>query len=225
MAGFKLDLDKEISFGKGASGNYPTKTSINLVPPKKGLLTTRKGVLEVILAALVILMLVIFLVIRPLVQMTSAKAQVKDLQSRIDDANKTIESMHDIEEEYAHYTTEGMTDEEQSRIDRISVMRLVEKAEAAGGSFRSWTVSGNVMTLQVDGSSLSGLNQVAAALEREPIVERCVINTADKGRNHDTGDVEVSFIVYLMTPADGQQAEAPAPAENNNADQTEEEAE
>ena len=90
-----------------------------------------------------------------------------------------------------------MTAEELSRVDRDEVMRLVEKSVVSSGAVKGWEISGNVMTLQVSGSSLAELNQIAAALEQESMVDRCVINTADKGNKDDAGGVSVSFIVYL----------------------------
>ncbi|MBR0380762.1 MAG: hypothetical protein IJH62_09480 [Mogibacterium sp.] len=197
----KLDLNKEISLG-GSSGKIPrnkvpTKTSINLVPQKESFLKSKDGLRKLILCMILAILLLVFFVIMPLVRLSSANARIKDLRAQLDEANQTIESHGNIEEEYAHYTTDGMTAEELSRVDRDKVMRLVEKSVVSSGAVNGWEITGNVMTLNVSGSSLAELNQIAAALEKESLVDRCVINTADKGSTKDNGMVAVSFIVYL----------------------------
>ena len=92
--------------------------------------------------------------------------------------------------------------EEMNMVDRVQVMKLVQDALIKGGVAKAWTLSENMMTFDVTGASLSELNQIAAALEQEPIVERCVINTANKGGD-DTANVAVSFVIYLTQPAEG----------------------
>lgn len=199
----KLDLNKEISLGGGSSsgkiprGKMPSKTSINLVPKKESFFSSRANLSKLILGMVLLLLLIAFFVVRPIVQLSMANAKIRDMQAQLDEANKTLEAKGSIEEEYAHYTTDGMTKEELSRVDRDKVMKLVEKSVASSGAVKSWEISGNIMTLQVNGSSLAELNQIASALENEPLVDRCVINTADKGSSEDDGGVSVSFIVYL----------------------------
>lgn len=192
MAG-NIDLNKEISLGGKSSGKRPTKTSINLVIKKE-----RKVSPILLIGSIVLALLLIFvLVIRPVINLTAANARVDQLQTQLDEANKKIESLGDIEQEYAHYTTAGMTQEELSRVDRVKVMKLVEDSVVNSGAVRSWSISGNIMELQVRGASLSELNQIAGALENESLVERCVINTADRGKQTDLSGVDVTFIVYL----------------------------
>ena len=207
MAG-NLDLNKEISLGGKPSGKRPTKTSINLVIKKE-----RKISPILLIGSIVLALLLIFvLVVRPVIRLTAANARVDQLQTQLDEANKKIESIGDVEQEYAHYTTAGMTQEELERVDRVKVMKLVEDAVVNSGTVKSWSIVENTMELQVVGSSLSELNQIAAALEKEPLVERCVINTADRGQKTNLSGVDVTFIVYLNQ--DGAQNDA-APASDS----------
>lgn len=214
----KLDLNKEISLGGGSGkiprGKVPSKTSINLVPKKESFFSSKANISKLILGMILAILLLVFFVVRPLVQLSMANAKIKDLQSQLDEANRTIEAKGNIEEEYAHYTTEGMTAEELSRVDRDKVMRLVEKTVGSSGAVKGWEISGNIMTLQVSGASLAELNQIAAALDNEPMVDRCVINTADKGSSEDAGGVSVSFIVYLNPEGAAQGNESSAATDN-----------
>ena len=205
-----IDFNKEISLGRGggnkiSAANRPTKTSINLVPKKESIMSTRRGRSYVILGSILALLLVVALVVMPFIRLQSANARVASLQKQLEEANAAIKEMGGIEEEYAHYTTEGMTEEELTRVNRAKVMKLVEDAVVNSGVVDRWSISGNTMTLQVSGASLAELNQVAAALEDKDMVERCVINTADRGSRADTGNVEATFVVYLNA-ADGSAA-------------------
>ena len=210
MANLKIDLNKEVSLGK-SRGAIPTKTSINLVVKKESFLKSKKALPTIILGVLVVVLIVGFFLVKPLISLASANARISDLQAQLDETNKTIESMGYIEEEYAHYTTEGMTAKEISRVDRVKVMKLVEDSVVHSGVVKSWNLSENTMALEVRGASLSELNQIAGALEEEPIVDRCVITTANKGDAKNEGNVAVSFIVYLN---DAETAAKVSEAEN-----------
>lgn len=202
MAGLNIDLNKEISVGKVSRGKMPTKTTINLVPKKESVLSTRKGVTAIVLGSLLVVVLALVLIVRPIIGLMNANARVDALTAQLDEINSTIAANTAVEEEYAHYTYEGMTEEEMSRVDRVQIMKLVEDALISGGVAKAWALSGNIMTFEVSGASLAELNQIAAALENEPIVERCVINNANKG-NSDTTGVAVSFVIYLVKPTEG----------------------
>lgn len=180
----------------------PTKTSINLVPKKEKYLSTKKGITTAAVGAVIVLALAFLLIIRPIISLANANARVNELTSQLDEVNQQITANAEKEDEYAHYTYEGLTKEEMNRVDRVQVMKLVQDALIKGGVAKAWTLSGNVMTFDVSGASLSELNQIAAALEQQPIVERCVINNANKG-SADNSNVAVSFVIYLKQPAEG----------------------
>lgn len=205
MAKLDLSLNKDISLGSKPRGKMPTKTSINLVVKKESKVNLTMMILVIILA----LLLLVLLVVKPIVSLTTETARVTQLNDELSEANTIIASYGDVEKEYAHYTTAGMTAEELERIDRVTVMKLVEDSVVNSGAVKSWSISGNNMVLQVHGANLAELNHIAAALEKEPIVERCVINTANKAYKKDASGVTVSFVVYL-TQDDGSQAETGA---------------
>ena len=98
---------------------------------------------------------------------------------------------------------------------------LVEKALAEGYTLRSWTVSENIMTLQMTGSSLKELNRLSQILEQESIVDQCVITTADRSEKNDVRtDVAATFTIYLQR-ADTETAADQAAASETAAPETE----
>lgn len=205
-----INLDQEITLGRKSQGKMPTKTSINLVVKKESALKTRKGITWTIIGALAVVLLAGLLIVRPIIGLISARAEVEDLTSELEQINKEIGDNADIEKEYAHYTIEDMTPDELARVDRVSVMRLVDTVNKSGGSVTGFELSENVMVIKEQGSTLAELNNIAQTLEQQDIVERCVINSADKGKQ-DTAGVEASFIIYLTNgETEGEEGNADA---------------
>ena len=68
---------------------------------------------------------------------------------------------------------------------------------------RSWSVSENVLTVEIGGPSLESLNLLAKSLEDNPIVNSCAITTANKdGQRQAAGEVLAKLIVYLQKPVE-----------------------
>lgn len=67
---------------------------------------------------------------------------------------------------------------------------------------RSWSVSENVLTVEVSGPSLEALNLLGKQLEESPIVNSCTITTANMGTGKGGGEVWAKLIVYLQQPAE-----------------------
>lgn len=187
--------------GKGGKsrGKLPEKTTINLVIKDENSIKPQIAVPAIILICLLAAVFGKFAVADRLISASRAAGQVTELRSGLDSAYEKLAFYADVEDKYAHYTYSGMTEEELTRVDRVDVMKLVEKALAEGYTLRSWTVSENIMTLQMTGSSLKELNRLSQILEQEPIVDQCVITTADRSEKNDVRtDVAATFTIYLQ---------------------------
>lgn len=192
-----LKLPKSKKTNTVKMGDLPTKDFINIQIKKKQSFNMKKHLPIIIILALLFLVLCKFFVIDRLVEISEGTDRINAMHAELDKANKQISDLSDLEDDYAHYTTNGMTKEELSRVDRVKAMKMVDKAFTGGVKADSWNLTGNVMTLQVSGPSLSRLNKLAEDLEENSIVERCVISTANKGLD-SKGNVVVSFTIYLQ---------------------------
>lgn len=184
-------------FRKLNKGKLPTKTHINVLVEKKQTFSLRKNLPLLIIIAVLVLLLGKFLVFDRLAAVIKETNRVQTLQQELVDANARINDLQEVSDLYAHYTTSGMTAEELSLVDRVKAMRLIEDAFLRGNISKTWNLTGNVMTLEVNGPSLKDLNQLAEELEEDPIVERCVISAADK-HTDESGNVSVTFVIYLQ---------------------------
>ena len=83
----------------------------------------------------------------------------------------------------------------------------------AGKTEKTWSLSGNILTIEITAKTLDDLNQLAREIEEDPIVDSCSITTANK--NQDTvknknkkivvdTDVWARFIVYLRQPEEDE---------------------
>ena len=114
----------------------------------------------------------------------------------------------------------------QSAVEKLGSLDTAAEAVAALGEFRerapevvgqfapadpaarAWSVSGNILTVEVTGSSLEQMNQLARQMEQDPIVDSCTITTANKDSKVQakTGDIVLAkLIVYLRQPPEEEQ--------------------
>lgn len=191
-------------------GKLPTKTTINLARTEAGAVSVRRLMPVILLMVLALLILGKFFVFDQLVAASNATAEVTNLQTQLQNAYSAIASYDDLEDDYAHYTYSGMTEEELAQVDRVAIMELVEEVLKIGDATKSWSLSANLLTVQVTGSSLQELNELSRSLEQSDIVERCMLTTANKTDRVETAtDVAATFMIYLQKPeANAQDASA-----------------
>ena len=194
-----LKLPEVPKLPKIKKGKIPTKNYINVLVKKKQPFSIQKNLPLIIVLVIIFIVLFKFAMFDRLATIIIDTNKVSTMQEEIADINSKINAMKGVEDQYAHYTTSGMTAEELGRVDRVKAMKLINKQFMRANVCRSWNLTGNVMTLKVNGPSLRELNQTAAELEENDIVERCVISTADK-RLAEGDDVVVTFIIYLKQP-------------------------
>ena len=194
-----LKLPEVPKLPKIKKGKIPTKNYINVLVKKKQPFSIQKNLPLIIVLVILFLVLFKFAMFDRLATIIIDTNKVSTMQEEVADINSKINAMKGVEDQYAHYTTSGMTAEELGRVDRVKAMKLINKQFMRANVCRSWNLTGNVMTLKVNGPSLRELNQTAAELEENDIVERCVISTADK-RLAEGDDVVVTFIIYLKQP-------------------------
>ena len=91
------------------------------------------------------------------------------------------------------------TARQRSRLDLLE--QLVPVPEYV---VNRWSLTDNLLTLEINGQTLERLNELRRQIEKSPIVDSCAIMTANKDarRNAQEG-VWARFIVYLQRP-DGE---------------------
>ena len=182
----------------------PTKRTINLATvgeKKQSWLLAIPGVLLIILLAGVFSK---FLVIDRLQALADAQNEVAQVRMRIDECNRQIDAYGELNDIYAHYTYSGFTQEELSIVDRVEVMDLLERVVLPRTIVDAWNLTGNILTLNIDGSTLEEINITTQELMAEDMVSFVTVNTARTNRptttNTDVQEEEqvvANIVVYL----------------------------
>lgn len=164
---------------KGLRGRMPVKRSINLVLIDEKKIKPMKALPAVLLVIVLAAAFSKFMVMDRLMAMSNASGKVTSIQSSLTQATEALKQYEGVEDAYAHMTYKDMTPEELSRVDRVKVLEMVSEY-LSDSSARTWTLSGNMLVVDVSGKTLENLNQLARRIEQSPIVDTCVITTAQK---------------------------------------------
>ena len=181
----------------------PTKRSINLA-----VLSEKKTHFGLLIPGILLILVVAaafskFLVIDRLAEVDAARAEVNRLQMKIDQGYEELAGFDDLADLYAHYTYSGFTQEELNRSDRVEVLRLIRSVVLPRTEVSSWTLSGNTLTLNLNGETLQDINLLVQQLEAEDIVDFCTVNTANTKDNarlvltENLGPVKARVMAYL----------------------------
>ncbi len=181
----------------------PTKRSINLA-----VLSEKKTHFGLLIPGILLILVVAaafskFLVIDRLAEVDAARAEVNRLQMKIDQGYEELAGFDDLADLYAHYTYSGFTQEELNRSDRVEVLRLIRSVVLPRTEVSSWTLSGNTLTINLNGETLQDINLLVQQLEAENIVDFCTVNTANTKDNarlvltENLGPVKARVMAYL----------------------------
>ncbi len=181
----------------------PTKRSINLA-----VLSEKKTHFGLLIPGILLILVVAaafskFLVIDRLAEVDAARAEVNRLQMKIDQGYEELAGFDDLADLYAHYTYSGFTQEELNRSDRVEVLRLIRSVVLPRAEVSSWTLSGNTLTINLNGETLQDINLLVQQLEAEDIVDFCTVNTANTKDNarlvltENLGPVKARVMAYL----------------------------
>ena len=187
--------------------NLPVKRSINLVLVDEKKISVSKALLGTFLIIALAAVFSKFLVADRLIAMQNASSVAAQKKADLDLLYATLQEYDNVEDEYAHVTYDGMTPEELSLVDRSAVISLIRSVLPKSKTY-SWSLAGNVLTVDVGAKNLRQLNRLVNRMEESPIVDTCTINTANKGTKEKTeGEVKGRLVVYLQQPQEEEEEE------------------
>ena len=184
-------------------GRMPSKQNINFA--LLGVKRTRWG-----LVLLTVLLIFIaggaigkFLIYDRFQAVNVAEAEASAMHRALDECNARIDAYGELNDTYAHYTYTGMTDEEKARVDRVAVLDLMQRVLFTRTDLSSWSVRGNVLSLNIEGDTLQDINETVQQLMADPLVDYCEVNTAttdvkwNGSWRLESDKVTASVLVYL----------------------------
>ena len=185
----------ELSFGKSSKknvlrGKLPYKRSINLVTVNEKKINIPKAVVGILLIIGLAGTFSKVLVFDRLLDMNRVAGDVAQKRAELDQYNALLKNYDGIEDNYAHYTYAGMTNEEMSLVSRTKVMSLVGKVFVVEDKSVTWSLTENILTVETTRDTLDELNDLARKLEKSAYVNNCIITTANKKQNTNTVTVQ-----------------------------------
>ena len=212
---------KEKTGKKIARGKMPTKRSINLAQVGVEKIELKAAIPGIIAIIVLAVLFGKFGVADRLAAMSRATGEVSRKQAQLNAAYDALSAYDLLEEEYAHFTYSGMTQEELDRVDRAAVIELIKSVIMPSNLSNTWSISGNQLTITVTGQTLQQINLLAREIEKHELVSFCTVTNAamdDLTRtkvvyNEERGEyetvtveeledttVQASIIVYLENP-------------------------
>lgn len=126
------------------------------------------------------------------------KRIARELELQVLELEAYIENLEDFSDVYAHYTYQGLTEEELSYINRPEVLTLLEEVIFPKVWVSSFDLSENQLTLSVTGAALVDINLLVQQLEMHELVDFCNIKTAVTEETEENGEqVSGQVTVYL----------------------------
>ena len=153
---------------------YPTKTSMNLYfKPDR---TTRPAtVARYALFALVCLLgLSKWLVYDLWMENQAAQRELAAAEEELAGVMVELVDYNEVQERYIRYSA---TEEEQSLVDRMEVLALLD-VTMGGAKLDSVSISGNQVRVQLSNVTLAHIAEIVRNLEASPLVAGTVVNTA-----------------------------------------------
>jgi hypothetical protein len=155
-----------LSEARGISGDLSTAG----MPKKKKI--NFAVLIPSIVACLIILGLVgKFVVYDQFAQLNREVKQSKELYEKIEEQNKIITESGELVSEYAHYTWDGMTEEEKGRVKRTEIADIVNFIKTQGIDVEYYSLSGTVMTINIRAGSLESVSRLLNSVKELEIVE------------------------------------------------------
>lgn len=158
--------------------DLPVKRTINLYDDSEKKINLKIGIPSIILIILAAAVLSKFAVVDRLVAVSRAQGEVASLRQELNAGYDKIDSFGELTEKYAHYTYSGMSSEELQRTDRTEILSLIERVVLSRAKLGSWSVTGNILTLNVTAEDLQAINLISQRMEEEEMVDFCTVTTA-----------------------------------------------
>ena len=200
----------EMTLKRSKKPVYPTKTTINLAVDDKGENKMARNLVLFAVALVLIALFAKFAVVDVMAAASAASGKVAAAQSQLSALEAANADYDELQERYAAFTVNSLSDVEKALADRGAILDLLQGTVANMAELQSVNVTGNTVMLQFANTSLQDVSRVVASLEGSDLVANVSMSTAKTDRN----DEVVSTITVTLAGADMLAAAKEAAASN-----------
>lgn len=188
----------EMTLKRSKKPVYPTKTTINLAVDDKGENRLARNLVLFAVALVLIALFAKFAVVDVMAAASAASGKVAAAQSQLSALEAANADYDELQERYAAFTVNSLSDVEKALADRGAILDLLQGTVANMAELQSVNVTGNTVMLQFANTSLQDVSRVVASLEGSDLVANVSMSTAKTDRN----DEVVSTITVTLAGAD-----------------------
>ena len=169
------------------------KVTMNFARHKSEFNPVKVGVIALAII-LVTLLFTKFAILDPLQQKTDALAELSAKQDQMAVINAKLAGWDELQALYGRYSYGWMTENETNLVERMDIVRLLETKILPRARIEDFTISGNVLTVNLEGITLKQTSSLVTTLEADPLVTSA---TVYKASNDDAEIKEVHMVVIL----------------------------
>lgn len=191
---------------KKQTSSYPTKTSLNLVIREKSLESPSR-ILPI--AAGVLILLVgfgKFAVWDRLSRVSQEQDNLDTLLSQVSQLTEKTAGYSELLAVYSQYTTSWMSQEEILLVDQADILSLVQTQLMPSASVSRFSVSGNVVSVELSQITLQGVSGLVQKLGALPqVLEVNVYTASSQTQNEPISSVSLSITLTAGYPGESGQ--------------------
>lgn len=187
---------------KISKNKIPSKRRINLAHIGEESINWALAVPGIILIVVLAVIFSKFAVADRFAKLSQKRSEANAIEKQRDDYYEMIGSLGEIDLEYAHYSYDNFTEDELGMVDRVEVLSLIDEVVLSKADVNSWSLSGNVLQLNIEGITLDEVSVLSQNLEDNRLVRYCMVSTAQTNDGYNTGNQNVRAVmtVYLSIP-------------------------
>lgn len=190
-----LNVDIKDLFKKKKE-KYPTKRYMNLYHKDDRHNKSATVALYVIFAIVMALGFAKVMIYDYIVKVSTLREINAQQEEELLSKQLEMKEYNDVKTKYVRYSS---TDKEDSQINRMEILDLVDSYIRANANVTSVSISGFDVLVQFTSESLSKSAEIAAQIDKLPIVEKTTVDTASTNKDEQSGNgVQTSMLIELV---------------------------
>ena len=189
------------------SVKIPTKRTVNLAKReshKRDMITLTTGTFIILVLCFCVAK---FGVIDQLSRLNAAERAYNEVHTQYVEMQEAVANYPAVEQEYRTYSRKWMNEDSSVAVsvDRTEVLDLIENHMMNVGNVETFTISGDLVLINMNGMNLEEISLMLADLSRQDIVASTALTIASTTKTANE-DVDFSVTVTLQSPAEEEAA-------------------
>jgi len=189
-----------LALNKKKGAILPSKKTMNFVPRRKALSSSTVAIVVLVVFAVVVV-LTKFGFLDPLSKKSTAELKLANAQAELAELEAKINEYGDLALDYDRYSFYWMTDTELSLVNRIDVLKLLEKQVMSVATIENFSIDDNIMTLNIRGVTLERASAIVKELENSSMVESAAVYSASAA---DAVEASIFMSITLTKEAEAE---------------------